>query len=122
MTGPPVLLAQNWRRRAEVLREYGDARGALICELHADELESEWREYQLEPLTVQQASELSGYSASHLYHAVQDGSLPNAGQKSRPRIRRCDVPRRPGKRSPDLMPSERTALLADLERTSPNDS
>jgi len=122
MTAPPVLLAAKWRRKAGVLREYGDERGALICERHAGQLEEAWREHQLEPLTVQQASELSGYSASHLYHALQDGTLPNSGQKGRPRVLRAHLPRRPGKRAPDLNSSERLAMLTDLELTSQNDS
>jgi len=122
MTAPPVWLAQRWQRKAEGLREYGDERGALICELHAGELEEAWREYQFEPLTVQQASEVSGYSPSHLYHALQDGTLPNSGQKGRPRVLRAHLPRRPGKRAPDLNSSERLAMLTDLELTSQNDS
>ncbi len=122
MTAPPVLLAQNWRRRAEGLREYGDERGALICAMHADQLEEAWREYELEPLSIEEAALESGYSASHLYHSVRDGDLPNAGRKGRPRVLRTHLPRRPGKRAPDLIPTERLAMLTDLERTAPNDS
>ncbi len=32
----------------------------------------------------------------HLGRLVRDGTIPNAGEPYAPRIRRCDLPRKPG--------------------------
>ena len=112
-----LALCRKWRAKACVLQEYGDEQAANICELHASELETAWREYQLEPLTVTEASALSGFSQSHLYHCIEDGTLPNAGRRGAPRIRRTDVPKKLGTRPQGLIPLERAAILADLDNT-----
>jgi len=115
----PLALCRSWRAKACVLQEYGDSQVAAICELHASELETWWREYLFEPLSVKDAAEESGYSESHLYHALalEGGALPNAGKPRAPRIRRCDLPRKPGTRGQGLIPLERAAILADLDNT-----
>ncbi|HEX8726058.1 MAG TPA: hypothetical protein VF737_11785, partial [Gemmatimonadaceae bacterium] len=35
-----------------------------------------------------------GYSKDHLRKCVADGTIPNAGSKGRPRIRRGDLPKK----------------------------
>jgi hypothetical protein len=37
----------------------------------------------------------SGYSTDHLTALIRKGTLPNAGRKHAPRIRRGDLPRKP---------------------------
>ncbi len=108
-------LAERWRDEATVLRRCGHERTAALNERHAGQVEAVWREHQLQPLTVREAAAESGYSESHLYHAlVEGGALRNCGQPRAPRIRRRDLPRKP--RGPEgLIPLERAAILADLE-------
>jgi len=48
-------------------------------------------------LSLEQAAQESGYSADHLRHLVADGTVPNAGRRGAPRVRRGDLPTRPGK-------------------------
>jgi hypothetical protein len=49
-----------------------------------------------EPLTLARAAEESGYSVDHLARLVRAGRIPNAGRPRAPRVRRSDVPKRPG--------------------------
>ena len=111
-----AALAARWREKdAPFLREHGDEQGAIICSLHAVQLEEALHEHESELLSIAEASEESGYSRSFLYHAVRD-TLSNAGEPGRPRIRRCDLPRKP-RGSEGLIPLERAAILADLDTT-----
>lgn len=115
---PLTELAEQWRdEHAPLLRSYGDERGAQICEYHAGQLEEALHERESQPLSVAEASALSGFSQSHLYHCIEDGTLPNAGRRGAPRIRRADVPKKLGTRSQGLIPLERAAILADLDNT-----
>ncbi len=95
---PLLKLAAEWRSEAETLLRYSDERGANVCELHAQELEAAWNQWQSEELRIAEAALESGYSEEHLRRSVRDGSIPNAGRKSAPRIRRADVPKKPGHR------------------------
>jgi hypothetical protein len=101
-------LAQRWRDEAVLLRRRGaDAQGAAL-ESCASELEEESRRLSLEALNLEQAAEESRYSYGALQKMVADGRLPNAGGPHRPRIRRCDLPKKPSpgreqaKGEPDL--------------------
>lgn len=90
-------LADAWKAEAATLvRRYGDERTAHVCRLHAAELEEAIRAAEDETLTLTQAARESGYSSDHLRHLVADGTIPNAGEKGRPRIRRGDLPLKPG--------------------------
>ena len=51
-------------------------------------------------LTLQEAADLSGYSADHLGRLVREGKIPNAGRPKAPRIARRDLPRKTG----DILP------------------
>lgn len=86
----------RWRAKAEDLRHYGAQEAACTLERCADELEDEWRVWLTEPLTLDEAGEESGYSSDHLGHLVREGTIPNAGEPHAPRIRRKDLPRKPG--------------------------
>jgi hypothetical protein len=91
-------LPDRWREDSVLLRRYGDERGAHVCELLAADLESALRSMQSEALTLSEASAESGYSERRLREMVAGGGLPNAGRKGAPRIRRADLPHKPGKR------------------------
>jgi len=92
-------LIRRWHEEAALLRRYGDDRGANVCVLHADELDHAARAIQDEVLTLEKAAVESGYSRSRLRHLVAEGSIPNAGRKGSPRIRRGDMPRKPRERA-----------------------
>jgi hypothetical protein len=91
----PGALPAAWRARASELRRYAPpAAEAYLCA--AQELEEAIRAAQDEQLTLQEAALESGYSVRRLRELVADGSIPQAGEKGRPRIRRGDLPRRAG--------------------------
>jgi hypothetical protein len=48
-----------------------------------------------EVLSLSTAARESGYSVDRLQKLVADGSIPNAGRKGKPGIRRRDLPRKP---------------------------
>lgn len=86
-----------WRDRADDIRPYAPA-AAQAFEDAAAELEPILREMALEALTLGQAAEESGYSAEYLGRKVRSGDIANAGKPGAPRIRRADLPRKPGHR------------------------
>ena len=89
-------LAAQWREEVETLQRRGATAQAVLLESCADELATVLRQRNLEALTIQQASEESGYSYSGLQKMVADGKLPNVGDRNRPRVRRGDLPRKAG--------------------------
>lgn len=88
------ILADRYRSDARRFRELGQVPPAELLERVAVELEDEREAHESEPLTISEAAEASGFSSSHLYHLLQAGQLPNAGEKNAPRIRRGDLPRK----------------------------
>ena len=59
---------------------------------------------ELDAVTLKEASLMGGYSVDHLQREVSHGRIPNVGRRGRPRIRRCDVPKRPGHTLPENQP------------------
>lgn len=101
MSGPlsPVLasLADAWLERAAEFRRYAAEAQAVTLERAAAELRAALDAAASEPLTLEQAADESGMSRDHLRHLVASGAVPNAGRKGAPRIRRADLPTKPGK-------------------------
>ena len=97
MTRYTELLAR-WRTLADTLEPYA-APAAIAWRAAADELEAAQREEADELLTLEAAALASGYSVETLRKLVAHGTIPNAGKKHRPRIRRADLPRRAGQRT-----------------------
>ncbi len=89
-------LAAQWREEAAVLHRRGADAQALVLEQCADELEAALWEHDLEAVTLNEASQESGYSYSTLQKKVASGELPNMGTKNCPRVRRGDLPRKAG--------------------------
>lgn len=92
-------LASDWREESELLRRRGAVDQAQTLESVADDFEARVGEWWEEPLGLQEAAEESGYSPDRLGALIREGTVPNAGQKHSPAIRRCDLPRKPGHRS-----------------------
>ena len=93
-----LRLANHWRARALDMRTWAAAEGsARALEGCADELEAAVREAWDQALTLDQAANESGYSKRRLRELLAEGAVPNAGRKGSPRIRRAELPRRPGR-------------------------
>lgn len=83
-------------RRAEHARLDSHVSAArLIADVLAD-LEQLERSNALDAVTLAEASAIGGYSVDRLQHLVRSGTIANLGRKGRPRIRRGDVPIKPG--------------------------
>ncbi|MDB4882889.1 MAG: hypothetical protein JWL95_1655 [Gemmatimonadetes bacterium] len=73
-------------------------------------------------VTLQEASRIGGYSVDHLQRMVAAQTITNVGRKHAPRMRRADVPTKPGHRAP-LLPgpqaldqlSPRRRIVADAQ-------
>ncbi|MDT8342683.1 MAG: hypothetical protein RQ751_14325, partial [Longimicrobiales bacterium] len=91
----PADLPAEWRDRAVLFEEHGQG-GAVLLRYVADELEQAIREHELELLTLDEAERESGYTRSALEKQIARREIPNAGRKGSPRIRRCDLPKKPG--------------------------
>lgn len=86
----------RWRSEAEVLHRRGADEQAAVLESCASELVEEGRFLSLEALTLEQAAAESGFSYSALQKMTRDGTIPNVGKKGAPRVRRADLPKKPG--------------------------
>lgn len=98
MTPGLNALADQWREEAKRLRQYGAEPQAKTLEAAADELEERVAAIQQQRLTPGEAAEESGYSADHIRRLVREGKVPNAGDDSAAKIRRRDLPLKPGHR------------------------
>jgi uncharacterized protein (DUF2126 family) len=101
-----MAVVERWKSQALVLEEYGADKEAKALRKCASEMEAALLEQQLQELTLDEATRKSGYSYSALQQLVAQGKVPNAGTKNKPRIRRCDLPMKPGRRSLKLVPGE----------------
>ncbi len=88
----PASLPKAWREKATEFRRFGAEDQAFTLEYCANDLDEAWRDWQQEPLTLEEAGEKSGYSADHLGRLVREGKIPNAGRSGAPRIARRDLP------------------------------
>jgi hypothetical protein len=90
----PDALAAEWRSRAAELRRYGAEPQAVTLEAAAAELDAVLAEAADAELTLAEAAAESGYSDRRLRELLADGTIPQAGRRGAPRIRRADLPRR----------------------------
>ena len=93
-TSPFKRLADEFRRDAETLHRWGADAEARAAATAADRIEAAATQWQLEGLTLDQASAESGFSESNLRRLVRDGRLENIGDGRRLKVRRGDLPRK----------------------------
>lgn len=108
-------LSAKWCREADSLREYGVESVAEALERCAADLDSSLRAYERERLALPQAVEESGYSAKRLRELVREGKIPDTrpeGSQGEIRIRRGDLPRKPGMSSKAAAETPADRLLA----------
>jgi hypothetical protein len=85
-------------RQAEWARLRVQLDGAALAGDVVADLEKIARDEQADELTLTAAAAISGYSTEHLGRLLRAGTIPNAGRKHSPRIRRSDLPLRPKRR------------------------
>lgn len=81
-----------WRALAQQQRSLGADAQARTLEWCADQLEAAFRRSDHELLSLHRAAQESGYSTDHLGRLLREGKIPNSGRKSKPMIRRIDLP------------------------------
>ena len=91
MSAMQDLLAR-WRGEAEAVERCGHEPTAKLIRRLAVEVEEALRDDQEDTLTLAEAALESGYSVDHLRKMLAAETIPNAGERGRPRIRRGDLP------------------------------
>lgn len=89
-------LAERLRDDARLVRRRGAPQQADAIDTIAEEVVEAFRAWNDEPLDLSRAADESGYKRESLVCLIRNGTVPNAGEEGRPRIRRCDLPRKPG--------------------------
>ena len=89
-----AALSSQWRSRASELERYAPVAAQAFRDA-ADELEKALRSGQ-ETVSLKEAAMLGGYSGDTLQKMVASGRIQNFGRKGKPRIRRAEVPVKPG--------------------------
>ena len=95
---PLRTFTDSLRIEVAQLRHRGLSEMADVLESVANDHEQTLDAWFTEELTLHQAAEESGYS----YSALQQMKDLHVGTSGSPRLRRCDLPRRPGRSSPRL--------------------
>ncbi len=89
----------RWRGDAAVLRRRGAEDYAALLDGCAAELEAILSDGAWESVTLVEGSRASGYSVAHLRRLIAEGVLRNVSNNGRVRVRRGDLPRKPGHRA-----------------------
>jgi hypothetical protein len=89
-----TALSSQWRSRASDLERYSPSAAQAFRDA-ADELEKVLQNDE-ETVSLKEASALGGYSGDALQRMVSRGRIRNCGRKGKPRIRRAEVPVKPG--------------------------
>lgn len=92
----PEDLVQAFLEDAETFRRWGDERQAEVVERCAARIETWWEERELEELSVEEASEVSGYTPAGLRKLRDRGELSDVqGPRGGRRYLRGELPRKP---------------------------
>ena len=89
-----AALLLQWRSRASDLERYAPVAAQAFRDA-ADEL-AEALDGAEETVSLNEASMLGGYPVDSLQRMVRCGRIQNCGRKGKPRIRRAEVPVKPG--------------------------
>jgi hypothetical protein len=89
-----AALLSHWRSRASDFERYSPFAAQAFRDA-ADELEKALQSAE-EIVSLKEAAMLGGYSPDSLQRMVAAGRIQNCGRKGKPRIRRVDVPVKPG--------------------------
>ena len=92
---PLTQLLQQWQQELALLEDL-QSPVAPAYRRHVTELMAALEAFGNEPLTLDQASKLGGYDPGSLRRMIRERKIPNVGRRHAPRIRRQDVPMKPG--------------------------
>jgi hypothetical protein len=111
-------LVAKWQGRRADWQSFGAlVSGAAVAEEILSDLAALSRSEREISVSLREASSIGGYSIDHLQRLVAKGDIHNVGRKHRPRIRRADVPVKPGYHLPnsteDVL-SERRRIVASV--------
>lgn len=109
----PAELPEQWRELAKQQRRLGADAQARILDFCADELMASFHRAGDELLSLNRAAQESGYSPDHIARLVREGTIPNSGRKSKPLIRRRDLPQKARKRKADPCNSGPSGYVPD---------
>jgi hypothetical protein len=96
-----AALLSHWRSRASDLERYSPSAAHAFRDA-ADELEKTLQGAE-ETVSLKEAAMLGGYSTDSLQRMVAAGRIQNCGRKGKPRVRRADVPVKPGHTAANLL-------------------
>lgn len=96
MHDDPHALPALWRARADALDQYASTAAATTCRTLAEELELALRAEDNDTVTLAEAEKIGGFTADWLSRLIRQGKIENLGKRGAPRIRRSDIPYRPG--------------------------
>ena len=96
MSGPVDALLGRWHHDAEKLRGWGALASADAVDKCVMELAEALATQDAEPLSLAEAATETGYCVSHLRRLIGEGKLHDVAEKGPPRVRRGDLPRKPG--------------------------
>lgn len=106
-------IIQRWAERGVDFERFGvQVDGARLCaEVVSDLRQIESAEAQ-RMVGLEEAAQLSGFSADHIGRLVREGRIMNYGRKGAPLVRVVDLPRKPG----SLTSATPLAILAPADR------
>jgi hypothetical protein len=90
-------LRERWTtRRNELAALRASVPASVVCDLILQDLEGLAADVGNELLILTEAARVAGYTREHLSRLVRAGKIPNEGRPNAPRIRRSNLPRKPG--------------------------
>jgi hypothetical protein len=111
-------LVLEWRARAAEFRDLAAEGQARAFDRCAADLGAALSADGDEVLNLTSAATESGYSADPLGRLIRRGELENVGRANAPRIRRRDLPRKPGALSPaprlGILPLTKTQIARSV--------
>lgn len=93
----PSEIRDRWlARREEWSRLHVQVDGAALADEVLADFDFITMEHGDAALSLTEAARESGYSVGHLGREIRAGRIQNAGREKAPKIRRRDLPRKPG--------------------------
>lgn len=92
-----TAMREKWesrRREGETFKTQVDM--AVVCAAVLEDIDAVVARRENDVLSLPEAARLSGYSSGHLGRLIRKGEIANAGRHCAPRIRRQDLPVKPG--------------------------
>jgi hypothetical protein len=113
----PTEVRGKWLARREEWARLGvRVDGAKLADEIIADLDQLDQDAQLGSISLKEAHLIGGYSIDRLQKLVAAGELENVGRRHRPRIRRADVPVKPGHSAASLPTGSDAGQFAQRRR------